>query len=69
MSESSVSYESVNLKSCGDASPPKLSEEMSSRSIHGDGVRFRFPSSADTGDNGEFSSLYNPGTVNDAFDI
>ena len=28
---------------------------MSSRSIHGDGVRLRFPSSADAGDAGEFS--------------
>ena len=55
MSESSESYKSVTLKSHVDASPTELAEEMSSRSIHGDGVRVQFPSFADTGDAGEFS--------------
>ena len=48
---------SVTLKSCGDASVTEPSVESSSRSMHGDGVRVRFPSSADVGDAGEFAAI------------
>ena len=63
MHESSESYKSVTLKSCGDTSVTEPSVESSSRSMHGDGIRVRFPSSAvgsSVGENQKFPTTGRP---------